>query len=154
MKTCCQTSEIYTTPGDVKRIANFTGRSDFTEFRAPTNPAYLDQDVDSTWSKHVFRDDDTRRVLKRQPSGDCTFLGEHGCTLPLETRPLVCRLYPFDYTAEGIRDELSPGCPLELLQPNQGLVEALDMNLDDARRWHKKLYEEILLEGDLEEADE
>ena len=53
-------------------------------------------------------------MLKRQPDGDCTFLGEQGCVLPLETRPLICRLYPYDYSEQGIRDELAAGCPLEL----------------------------------------
>ena len=38
------------------------------------------------------------------------------------------------------------GCPLELLPPQQGLIEALDMNVEDARRWHRQLYREIRLE--------
>lgn len=141
--TCCQRSEIYTTLGDVQRIGEHTGREDFTEFRVPANPEYADQDDDPVWSSHVFRDDSSRRVLKRHTNGDCTFLGQHGCVLPLEVRPLVCRLYPFDYTAEGIRPELAEGCPLELLRPNQGLLEALEMNLPDAQRWHQQLYSEI-----------
>ncbi|MDA1232200.1 MAG: hypothetical protein O2856_15610, partial [Planctomycetota bacterium] len=62
---------------------------------------------------------------------------------PLEPRPLICRMYPFDYTAEGISDELSEGCPLELLRPGQDLIEALAMNIDDARRWHQQLYQEV-----------
>jgi len=145
-KTCCQISEVYATPGDVRRIAEFTGLGDFTEFRVPENPSYGDQDDDPAWQEHIFRQDQSRRVLKRQPDGDCTFLGEQGCTLPYETRPLVCRLYPFEYSEQGISEELADGCPLELLQPGQGLIEALDMNLDNARRWHRMLYEEILLE--------
>ena len=142
-KTCCQRSEIYTTPGDERRIREYSGRANFTEFRVPDNPEYLDQDDDSVWQKYVFRVDNSRRVLRRQPDGDCTFLGEQGCTLPLETRPLVCRLYPFDYTADGISDDLADGCPLELLPAGTGLIEALDMKLEDARRWHRQLYEEI-----------
>ncbi len=66
-----------------------------------------------------------------------------GCTLPLETRPLICRLYPFDYTEQGLTEDLAPGCPLELLQPEKGLIEELDMKIDDARQWQKQLYEEI-----------
>jgi Fe-S-cluster containining protein len=147
MKTCCQTAEVYTTPGDVTRISQHTGQRDFTEFRAAGNPDYADQDDDPAWAELVFRDDHSRRVLKKQASGDCTFLGDHGCRLPLEIRPLICRLYPFDYTEAGISDELAPGCPLELLRPGQGLIEALEMNIDDARRWHRQLYEEIRLES-------
>jgi Fe-S-cluster containining protein len=148
-KTCCQISEVYATPGDVRRIAAHTGRDDFTEFRAPDNPEYLDQDDDPAWTEHVFRNGNSRRVLKRRPDGDCTFLGEQGCTLPYETRPLVCRLYPYEYTEAGIQDELADGCPLELLRPGQGLIEALDMNLEAARRWHRQLYTEIRLEPDV-----
>lgn len=142
-RTCCQISQIYTTPGDVQRIREFTGVQDFYEFRAPDNPDYLDQDDDPEWSRCVFRPDSTRRVLRRRDNGDCTFLGPNGCRLPLDVRPLVCRLYPYSYTADGIEQDLSPGCPLELLPPGQGLIEALDMNLSDARRWHQQLYAEI-----------
>jgi hypothetical protein len=34
---------------------------------------------------------------------------------------------------------------LELLPPGQGLIEALDMRLEDAHRWHQQLYAEIRL---------
>jgi Fe-S-cluster containining protein len=146
MKTCCQTREIYATPGDVERIAAHTQQDDFYHYQVPDDPDYLDHDDDPSWRDHVFRDDNSRRVLKRQPNGDCTFLGPQGCVLPLEVRPLVCRLYPYDYTEDGIRDELSQGCPLELVPPGQSLLVALDMKLADAQRWHRQLYEEILLE--------
>jgi Fe-S-cluster containining protein len=65
--------------------------------------------------------------------------------LPLEVRPLVCRIYPYDYDQHGLKaHELAQGCPLELLRPGQGLLEALDMNREDAQRWYGMLYEEIL----------
>lgn len=146
MQTCCQTSEVYATPGDVERIEAHTGRRDFTEFRAPDDPVYLMQDDDPEWLNHVFQLDGTRRVLKREANGDCTFLGSAGCVLPLETRPIICRLYPFDYTAEGLRDELARGCPTELLAEGQALLEALDISRVDALRWHAQLYREIKAE--------
>lgn len=149
MKTCCQTSEVYTSPGDVRRITEFTGQSNFTEYRAADDPVYLEQDDDPVWRDNVFRADGTRRVLKRRPGGDCTFLGEHGCVLPLETRPLICRIYPYDYTADGLRDRLAKGCPTELLAQGQPLLEALDIKRTDAERWHKQLYEEVRGEQDL-----
>ena len=148
MKTCCQTCEIYCTSGDVSRIAAHTGQGDFTEFRRPENDSYLDQDDDPIWRDRVFRPDGSRRVLKKQASGDCTFLGSAGCVLPLEVRPLVCRIYPYEYNAEGIQEELATGCPLELLPPGQGLIQALDMNQTDAERWHKQLYFELQQEPD------
>jgi uncharacterized protein len=143
MKTCCQTAEVFATLGDVRRIEDYTGQSGFTEFRAPEKDVYADQDDDPVWRDNVFRADGTRRVLKKKANGDCTFLGSSGCVLPLETRPLICRIYPFDYTAEGILSELAPGCPTELLRPWQGLIEALDMKRSDAERWRKQLYDEL-----------
>ncbi len=148
MKTCCQTSEVYATPGDVRRIAEFTGQSDFTEFRVPEDPIYLNQSDDPEWLDHVFCEDGTRRVLRRHDNGDCTFLSESGCVLPLETRPLICRIYPFDYNADGIYDALASGCPTELLAPGETLLEALDARREDAVRWHRQLYEELRTERD------
>jgi Fe-S-cluster containining protein len=146
MRTCCQTCEIYVSPGDVKRIGDHVGRTDFHEMRRPEDDVYLDHDDDPPWRDHVFRADGTRRVLRRQPSGDCTFLGSQGCTLPLEVRPLVCRLFPYDYDAGGIRQDLAGGCPTHLVRPDWDLIRELDMRPDDAHRWHRQLYEEIQLE--------
>jgi Fe-S-cluster containining protein len=142
-KTCCQTSEVYTTIGDVRRISEWTGETDFTEFRMPEDPIYAQENGDPVWIQTIFRGDGTRRILKRRPDGDCTFLGAAGCRLPLEIRPLVCRIYPFDFTAEGLLDDLCNGCPTELLPPNQSLVEALDIDRRDAERWRRQLYQEI-----------
>jgi Fe-S-cluster containining protein len=146
MKTCCQTAEVFVTQGDVARIERHTGQGSFAEFRRPDNPAYIhpEDDEDPVWRDSVFRSDGSRRVLKKQANGDCTFLGAAGCTLPLEVRPLVCRIYPFDYTSEGLQSELATGCPLELLPPGQGLIEALAMNRSDAERWRRQLYGELV----------
>ena len=142
-KTCCQGTEIHVTLGDVQRIADYSGAAEFFEFRAPQNPYYADQDDDPVWRDRVFQPDGTRRVLKHRTDGDCTFLGEQGCTLPLQVRPLVCRLYPFDYTADGLAATLAEGCPVELLPPGQKLLVALDMYESDAVAWHRQLYNEI-----------
>lgn len=165
-KTCCQSREIYTTPGDRERIAAFTGRYDFFRF-APASPDHLDQDDDPAWGRYVFRPDGTRRVLQRQANGDCTFLGNAGCVLPLEVRPLVCRLYPYDYTEFGIRSELQHDCPVQLLEPQElvpeergqvhrdrSLLVVLDMNREHAERWRSKLYRELRWEiGDADRPD-
>jgi Fe-S-cluster containining protein len=148
MQTCCQTAEVYVTRGDVRRIEQHSGRTDFHEFRPTENPVYLheDEDDDPIWRNNVFQADGTRRVLKKQASGDCTFLGEAGCVLPLEVRPLICRIYPFDYDASGIFDDLARGCPLELLPPGKSLIEELGMSRTDAERWHAQLYAELQVE--------
>jgi Fe-S-cluster containining protein len=147
-KTCCQGREIYATLGDVERIAAHTGRRDFVEFLAPDDPEYQDQDDDPTWTQFVFQADGTRRVLRRQANGDCTFLGPQGCQLSLEVRPLVCRLNPYEYHEGGLYDEPGDVCPVHLLKPGQTLFEAIGMNDDDVRRWHRQLYAEIRLEKD------
>ena len=67
--------------------------------------------------QNVFREDGQRRVLKQQPDKDCFFLGPQGCSLPAEARPLICRLYPFDYNADRILPTPASGCPVELLRP-------------------------------------
>jgi Fe-S-cluster containining protein len=149
-RTCCQRCEVYVTPGDVRRIAAHTGTDDFHEFRPAGDPSYADQDDDPTWKHHVFRADGTRRVLKRRPAGDCTFLGPHGCRLPLAVRPLICRIYPYDYTAEGLKEELSRGCPMGLVRPGLTLIDELGMNRADAERWHRQLYDEVRAEERLE----
>jgi Fe-S-cluster containining protein len=138
--------DVYVTPGDLRRIAAYTGRDRFTEFRVAADPEYARQDDDPTWRDRVLRPDNSRRVLERRPDGECTFLSASGCALPLDVRPLVCRLYPYEYTESGILEELVRGCPLELLRPDQGLIDALGMSLDDARRWHEQLYAEVRLE--------
>lgn len=143
MPNCCQTPDIYVTLGDVRRIEDANGARDFYEFRASADPRYLDQDDDPAWREHVIRDGGSRRILKHQAGGDCFFLGPRGCVLPVEARPLVCRLYPFDYNEAEIHDELTPGCPVELLGAGQDLIQVLGMNREDARRWHRQLYDEI-----------
>jgi Fe-S-cluster containining protein len=66
----------------------------------------------------------------------------------MEARPLICRLYPYSYTAAGIGDEVDTGCPANLLPAGESLFDALDMSPDRAREWHRRLYEEILFDGD------
>jgi Fe-S-cluster containining protein len=162
MKTCCQTSEVYVTPGDVRRIAEYIAQespvqgdfapedfahADFFEYRVPVDPIYVKSHADDpTWQRFVFRRDGSRRILRRRDDGGCVFLGPHGCTLPGDVRPLLCRLYPFDFNEHGIYRTLARGCPLELLRRGQNLLQALDMDAAAARAWHRQLYEEIRLE--------
>ena len=143
IRNCCQVPDVYVSPGDRERIASFTGRDDFFEFRQSSDPSYFEQQHDPAWSEYVVQHDGSRRILKHTAHGDCTFLGPQGCILPTQVRPLVCRLYPFHYTEEGISQQLVPGCPVELLRPGQDLIQVLNMSLEEARVWHRQLYEEI-----------
>jgi len=147
--TCCQGKDrdIYITLGDLKRISEHAGNKDFYEFRRPVNPAYSDEDDDPMWIMYVFRRDGTRRVLKRNGNdGDCIFLTAGGCRLPLQVRPLICRLYPYAFTASGLSSEWVEGCPIHLLTPGQSLNLRLGIAAEDAVSWHRTLYNEILFE--------
>ncbi len=145
-KTCCQQTDIVLTEGDIARVSAYVGRSDFIEYRPAGNADYLDQDDDPTWRDGTFRADGTRRVVKWKTDGDCSFLGEKGCVLSYETRPLICRLYPFDYDESGVFAEPASGCPAHLLPEGTGVFAALDMKRADAERWHGMLYEELRAE--------
>jgi Fe-S-cluster containining protein len=145
--TCCQQREVFVTLMDVERIARATAIHDFHSFRPVADPVYLDQDDDPTWANGVFRPDGTRRVLNNQPNGDCVFLGPAGCRLAPEVRPLVCRLFPYDYNDQQIKPVLAVGCPVELLRPGQVLLEVLNMPLLLAEAWRRQLYDEIRAES-------
>ncbi len=74
-------------------------------------------------------------------------LGPQGCLLSLEERPLVCRLYPFVYTARSLRQGDPVYCPPVLLDNCPcSVLEAMGMDIQDAVRWHRQLYQEITQE--------
>jgi Fe-S-cluster containining protein len=139
--TCCQSHEILVTIGDRERIAEHTGLTDFWGYAAPADPSYLDQDDDPNWLRWAFRPDGTRPILK-QSAGGCLFLTPCGCSLPMEVRPLVCRLFPYTYTESGL-DGVTDECPKDVIPEGRSLLEALGMCEADALRWHSMLYEEL-----------
>jgi Fe-S-cluster containining protein len=142
-RTCCQKTEILVTDGDIQRISTYTGKSDFWAYRTPANPDYMQpQPHDPHWLLYTLRPDGTRAQLHQQPSWDCTFLSPTGYTLPTEVRPLICRLYPYDYTEAGLTGTV-PGCPLYLLEKGQTLMQGIGMNPEQARQWHQQLYSEL-----------
>ena len=87
-------------------------------------------------------------MLRREANGDCTFLGQRGCRLPGGVRPLVCRLYPYEYDESGLSG-VGDGCPLHLLAPGQTILDALGMRRARAEAWHAQLYREIREEARL-----
>jgi len=152
--TCCQGTDIFVTLGDVRRMTEASSATNFTEFRPPADPAYDQTEEDPFWQKHVFRSDGKRRVVKHQPNGDCHFLGPQGCTLASTVRPLICRLYPFDYTADGLKEQPAGGCPVELLRPQQKLLQVLGMDRGQAEQYRAQLYVEIVEHEDTNAASE
>jgi Fe-S-cluster containining protein len=147
-KTCCQDSDVYVTQGDLLRIKTFTGHSKFFEYRAPSDPSYRDQSDDPVWDTLVFKKDGSRRVLCRDAVLNCIFLGQTGCFLPMDVRPLICRLHPFQYTVSGLEPDLAAGCPLHLLAPGITLEAQLKLSRITAEKWHKLLYAEIIKEAE------
>ncbi len=144
-RTCCQRADVLVTIADVARIRAATGREDFVEMRRPADPSYLEDDPsDPEWNRLVNRADGTRRLLVRRAGGDCSFLGSTGCTLDDETRPMVCRLYPFTYDARGLTGEEPEYCPTGMLLPQGGrMTRLLDMDRARAERWRTRLYDEL-----------
>ena len=141
--TCCQQRDIYVTLGDIRRIGRYTGKTDFYEFRLPPDLSYVIQEDDPLWAQHTFNPDGRHRVLKTDAKGDCLFLGDTGCILPLDTRPLICRMHPYEYNAQGIYPETAKECPKQLLTEGQTVIDAIGMDLNSALEWHKRLYMEI-----------
>lgn len=132
--------QIYLTVGDIKRIEAVSGNRDFIRYEKPWS--WCDRDgADQQWKEHVLGCA-RRRVVRRRADGSCHFLGDEGCFLDLETRPLVCRLYPFEYMPEGI-EGLHPGCPASRsVHPEEALQE-MGMRSDRVAAWHSALYMEL-----------
>ncbi len=139
-RTCCQWTEIFLTKGDVERIAAAVGHDDFNEYKAI--PKGIDLSTDPVWAL-VFDKNGSRRILRREESGDCSFLGECGCTLSMEARPLLCRLYPFEYDVEGIKGVTANMCPEPENRNAPLLLALLNMNRDEAEVWRAMFYQEI-----------
>jgi Fe-S-cluster containining protein len=152
-KTCCQETEIYVTLNNIRRIAVFTSRLDFFEYRSPADPTYLGNDDDPQWQQYVFRLDGTRRVLKQLASGNCIFLAAAGCQLSNDVRPLICRLYPLTYTKAGINAEPDERCPVKMLSQGRSVMETFGISPQQALDWHEDLYREMIHQqgGDTDE---
>ena len=159
-RTCCQRAEVLVTLGDLDRIeahrieaqrasaAEPVPAGPFHERRRPTDPDYLDDDPDDPlWRRATVAADGTRRVLRRRANGDCIFLGQAGCVLPGDVRPLVCRLYPFAFTEAGLVGEAADYCPTaDLGVPAGSMAQRLGMRPGAAEAWRRALYVELRAE--------
>src|ERR1700759_5003935 len=77
---CCRNKAIRVNPYEILRLARHLGLST-TEFLEPNTEA-------------------GGTVLRSNESGECVFLGEHGCTVHPD-RPLGCRIYPLARWGSG-----------------------------------------------------
>lgn len=139
--TCCTHSEILVTDGDRARVAAHTGRADFWQVEPPENPSYQPDPGDPVWAAGFYADG-SRPVLKRRPNGDCTFLGPTGCTLPEDVRPLICRIFPYEYDAARLTG-VSTRCPAEVTPPGRTILDVLGMDAPKAEAWRAQLYDEL-----------
>ena len=143
--TCCQGRRVFLTGNDVKRIAEASGFGDFSVSAGSDEEERREIDrLDPVFAR-VFDTEGKRRVLRHAAgTEDCVFLGANGCGLALEVRPLLCRLYPYDYDAATIKGVYAHLCP----EPERSfpalLLALLGMNRDAAEQWRKQLYEEIV----------
>lgn len=149
--TCCQDNkiEVYITKGDVDRIHKYTNQDEFYTFVIPKDELYQGQDDDPIWKENVFRSDGSRRILNRLDNSNCLFFGSNGCLLPMEVRPLLCRLFPLSFDSDGLFPELFEYCPTFLLRDNEKLLDVIGVNYQDAFKWHNILYKEILREREV-----
>ncbi len=140
--TCCQRTQVYVTRGDIARIAAATGRSDFHETVPPVDPSASGTlHLDAAWAGTFTGAG--RTVLAHAVNGDCVFLADDGCRLPLIIRPLVCRLYPFDYNEDCIKGVFAPLCPAPERDAPAFLLAELAMNRNAAEEWRRQLYDEL-----------
>lgn len=143
-ETCCQGRRVFLTAGDVERIAEAAGFGDFhISAGSDGEERRLIGELDPVFAR-VFDADGKRRVLRHaKGTRDCLFLRNNGCALSPETRPLLCRLYPYEYdasTIKGVHPHLCPG-PERSFPPL--LLALLGMNRDAAESWRRQLYAEI-----------
>ena len=148
-KTCCQEVNIVLTDKDVSRIAEHLQRSDFHEYRRLSadyfwEDSHSDAKKDVYWIKLLVKRDGTSHVLKIRDNGDCIFLKQDGCVLPLDVRPLICRIYPHYFNTFGLVRIEAYCCPQEVFPQNDPRwADCLDAPKDKACAWHKQLYAEL-----------
>jgi len=149
-KTCCQGSDIILTDNDIKRIAplEITEKiavkiGGFYERRFPADYDY-GQDEDPNWDSYTLDSDRKMQLMKKNQHGNCVFLGDAGCKLELEMRPVICRIYPFYYNEEKIL-ELDPyKCPSGIvINDDRWLRENLGVDKTMADQWRAQFYKEL-----------
>jgi Fe-S-cluster containining protein len=106
-KTCCEprgTEQLaILTRADVERIAAHTGLSPrrFTLEEGVTEQEAADFETRWPLYRGYFRRGPLLITLQAR-DGACVFFNRtRGCMLPVDVRPVACRLYPFEQWADG-----------------------------------------------------
>jgi Fe-S-cluster containining protein len=151
-KTCCEGDPwIILTLRDVERIAAHTGRSDFVVNKHYPDLSFMQRFAyDPNWQKYTVRPGNMRRQVRATEQGACHFLGAAGCELPTSVRPLVCRLFPYNYNEYGIIGIYSGAdlmCPVHLLEDGISLARDLGVGMiEQVDAWRTTLYRELRAE--------
>ena len=156
-KTCCERSdvEVALTEGDIIRIRRFYKANDFYR-RIPVPPelaaTYENPDHhDATVSLYVaglFDAQGRRPILEKQADGRCLFVTGQGCVLPVEARPLLCRLYPYDWNDQRLLWIHAPYCPHEFSADEMDLVQKIGDTKEIALNLVEQLYAELASKGE------
>jgi Fe-S-cluster containining protein len=152
-KTCCQLGSgvVLLTDQDINRIELFVNENkdlQIKNFWLNEEPKeYLSNRIKSSFDpnmkKYALSLDGKVQTLKHKSNGDCIFLSDKGCVLPMETRPLYCRIHPYDFVEEEIVGITFVDCPVHLLKKRGDLPDEINVKYDDADRWTKMLYKEL-----------
>ena len=139
--SCCKNYQIILTTGDIQRISDFLGHQNFYTLEPPVFEDIV-PDYDPLWMPMVLKSEGLVCVLKRTPEKNCALLMETGCSLPYDRRPLICRLYPYRYTEEGILG-IDEACPISGEKEWGFVLDKLDMPAGKAKQWISLLYAEV-----------
>lgn len=138
--------------GDVRRIRTATGRDDFVVLaRHPylEEAGVGDYDYDPLWREYICLPDGRSRLLRTRDDGVCTFLGDDGCLLHHETRPLLCRVYPYSFNEFGLIGPLLLAdalCPVPDDLEEGALGAMLPESWESAESARVLLYQELRAE--------
>jgi uncharacterized protein len=106
-KTCCEPAAYeqlaMVTGADIARITEHTGLPAWRFTEEEGVSAADAAAFETRWPLYrgYFRRRPVKTILRAR-NGACVFLDRmRGCTLPLDVRPIACRLYPFDKWADG-----------------------------------------------------
>ena len=133
------------TEKDIERITAYTGSNDFWLLEAPRE--YLENRIRSSFDpnlrKYVLSENGKVYTLRHAENGSCMFLKEKGCELPMEIRPLYCRIHPYDFVEDEVTGITFVDCPVNLLDRPGDLPDMINIKYDDAKRWVKMFYNEL-----------
>lgn len=152
-KTCCEREATWValTERDITRISRFSGREDFFAWEPVeeelkdvyANPFCYEED-DHIYVKYLFNDQGCRPVLKKNSDHSCCLATPTGCSLPHDLRPLLCRIYPYDWN-DRLEIWVDGGyCPERLFRNEEDMIKKIGLSREDALELIKQFYAEIM----------